>query len=77
MQQLQQANAPQGQQGQQGQPPDEQAQQIMQLVQQHIENTQALKQEQGQPQGRRTKIAAPTGNPGRTESILSNQERGT
>jgi hypothetical protein len=80
MQQLQQANAPQGQQGQQGQPPDEQAQQAqqaMQLVQQHIENTQALKQEQGQPQGRRTKIAAPTGNPGRTESILSNQERGT
>ena len=36
-----------------------------------------LRTAQGQPQGRRTKVAAPTGNPGRTESILSNQSQGT
>ena len=74
-QQQEQAQAQTGEpQPQQQQPPENPE---VQLLQTHIQQTEELRTAQGQPQGRRTKVASPTGNPGRTESILSNQSQGT
>ena len=65
------------------QPEAAQMNQAIQLAQQHIQQHQELAQQAGQPQQgqpasrRREATPFPTGNKGRTESILSNQEQGT
>ena len=65
---------------------DEMARQMItaiQLAQQHIEEHSQLQQNEGleggeqQPSRRRQAVPFPTGNIGRTESIVSNQMQGT
>ena len=63
-------------------PQTQQILQAMELAKVHIEEHQQLMQQEGQPSGggggrRRQAVPLPTGNEGRTSSILSNQIQGT